>query len=191
MGELGHRALEGEPPLVEEAHPVADLLHLVEEVAGEEDGDPLRLEALDEVQELPGGLGVQAQGGLVQDGHLGPFEEDLGEAQALAHPPAEGGDLPVPDLPEPHALQDLLNPGLRLLVGKAQEPRGVAQVLPGGKLPVEPHLVGQVAHPGLDLEGLPHGVKPQDPGLPEVGSVSPRSMRMVVVLPEPLGPKRP
>ena len=72
------------------------------------------------------------------------------------------------------------------------EARRVAQVLAAGHAAVEADGFGQVADLALDLAA---GCAP-DPAratraLPVVGSVSPRSIRMVVVLPAPFGPSSP
>ncbi len=70
----------------EDRHPIADRLHLVEEVAGEQNGHPLVLgEALDQVEHLHHTLGVDGGGGLVEDQHRRAFDQGVGHPKTLLH----------------------------------------------------------------------------------------------------------
>jgi 3-hydroxymyristoyl/3-hydroxydecanoyl-(acyl carrier protein) dehydratase len=48
---------------------------------------------------------------------------------------------------------------VRLLAREAAEPRGVAQVLDAREIVIEADLIGHVAHPALDFEGLAQRVE--------------------------------
>src|SRR5438132_1685149 len=58
-----------------------DLLELGQDVAGEEDRHALGTEPADELADLAHFLGVEADGGLVEDEELGLVEEGLGESE--------------------------------------------------------------------------------------------------------------
>jgi len=55
-------------------------------VGAEEDGAPLAFQALQELPNLPGGLGVQAGGGFIEEEDGRIREQGAGEGQTLAHP---------------------------------------------------------------------------------------------------------
>src|SRR5688500_5534252 len=72
--------------LRDDRDPVADLLDLMEEMAGEEDGlAAVDGEASDERAHLLDAGGVEADHGLVEDDELGVAEQRRGDPEALAH----------------------------------------------------------------------------------------------------------
>ena len=67
-----------------------------------------------------------------------------------------------------------------------------AQVGAAGQVGVEGRALDQGAHPGEDVAGPGrHRLPQQLRRVPCVGATSPSSIRMVVVLPEPFGPRKP
>ena len=70
-------------PVVHDRHPIAEPLGLVHVVGGEQDGAPVRLEAFDQLPELPAGLRIEAGGRLIQEEQLGVADQRAGQGQAL------------------------------------------------------------------------------------------------------------
>ena len=124
----------------------ADLLHLAEEVAGEQYGDPPLGEASDELAHLVHLLWVQAVGGLIEDEQLRPAEERLGDAEALAHPVRVGPHRAVDRIAELGHGEGLLHVGLR--EGLPPGPPVEAQVVDAGQVRHEPRPLHQGADPG-------------------------------------------
>src|SRR2546425_12401937 len=71
--------------LSDDADAVADLLHLVQKVAAQEDGAALSGEAWDQLAHLARAGRVEAIGRLVQDNQLGVTQKRGGDAEALLH----------------------------------------------------------------------------------------------------------
>jgi hypothetical protein len=73
-------------PTVDDGNLVADLLHLVEEVGGQEHRSTLRDEAADHVAELVNAGGIEPVGRLIQDQELRVCEQAARNTEPLAHP---------------------------------------------------------------------------------------------------------
>ncbi len=67
----------------EQAHPIADLLHLAQQVRGEQNRDPFPAEVLDQIQQQLRGMRIEAGSRLVQNDDLRVLEEQLGKPQPL------------------------------------------------------------------------------------------------------------
>ncbi len=78
LGALGHDAAA-----IDDHHPIADHGDLRKDVGREDDG-VLAGQGPDEGADLGDLLGVETDGGLVQDQHLGVAQQRLGQAHALA-----------------------------------------------------------------------------------------------------------
>jgi hypothetical protein len=78
--------VEGQQAGAQDGHPVPQALRLLQVVGAEEDGAPLAFQALQELPNLPGGLGVQAGGGFIEEEDGRIREQGAGEGQTLAHP---------------------------------------------------------------------------------------------------------
>ena len=61
------------------------VLHLAHEVAGDQDGAPLRGEVLEQIADPDDALGVQAVDGLVEQQRRRIAEQGGGDAEALEH----------------------------------------------------------------------------------------------------------
>ena len=79
----------------------------------------------------------------------------------------------------------------RARVGEPIEARDEFQVLAHREILIEAEALGHVADMALDLVGLRADVVAEAGAVPSSGVSRPHSMRMVVVLPEPLGPRKP
>ena len=95
VGELHHRAYQGDLALVEQRHPVTDALYAVEQMRAEQHRHACPLQPADHLQQLEGGVRIQPRGRLVEDRDLGLLHDDLGNAQPLAHAARKSGDALV------------------------------------------------------------------------------------------------
>jgi len=96
---------------------------------------------------------------------------------------------------EAHSRRGFLDAAVELGARDLIELTDVGEVLTRGQLLIEAHRIRQVANACLDraltLSGSLAGSRPRTSTRPLVGSVRPRSIRIVVVLPDPLGPRMP
>ncbi len=87
-GQLLERALADEPARGEDADPVAHRLDLVEQVAGQQDGQAALVgQPPEQVQDLDHAERVDGRGRLVEDEQVGVLDQGVGDAQALEHAP--------------------------------------------------------------------------------------------------------
>ncbi len=92
---------------------------------------------------------------------------------------------------EPQVLEHPLDRVRRSARGDAFDARDEAQVGRHRHVAVERRVLGQVADPPPHLERLSKTSKPSTVTVPLVAGMKPVMMRMVVVLPAPLGPRKP
>jgi hypothetical protein len=103
--ELGRRAVRDEPPPVDDHDAVGELLCLVEQVRGEHDGHPVRLELADVRPGQPPGSRVEARGRLVEEHDLGTTDQRECERQALLLPAGEVAEAGPAGVREPDTLE--------------------------------------------------------------------------------------
>ena len=186
-GHLGHRALHEDLAAVDDRGHVADLLDLVQQVGGEEDGPAVVDERAHELAELDDAGRVEPVGRLVEDQQLRVGQQAAGDAQPLAHPHRVGLHSLVGALGQADAVERDLDPAVR----SGSRRRRDAQVLPAGQVPMEARLLDDRTHP-LERVTAPLGDgHAEQAHLPAVAGVRPSSTRMSVVLPAPLGPRNP
>ena len=99
--------------------------------------------------------------------------------------------LSLPRSVRPAWRRDLVDRLLRGLAVQPVEARRVAQVRAARHVVVEADRIRQVADPAFDLTRITRRVEPDTRASPSVGSVSPSSIRIVVVLPAPFCPSSP
>ncbi len=160
--------------------------HLAHEVAGDEDRPALRGQLLHQVPHPEDALGVQAVDGLVEEQHLRVAEERRRDAEPLAHAEREALRAPLGHVLEADHAQDLVHP-LRRDAGELGEREQMA-----ARAPAAVHGLGvqERAHLPRRVRQLPDGWPPIVTW-PAEGWSSPRIIRIVVDLPEPLGPRKP
>ena len=135
----------------------------------------------------PGHAGrVETVGRLVEDQHLRVAEQRRGQPEALAHAERVAADPAVRVGGQADLVEDLVDPRGR----EPGEPRGDPQVVAARAAGVE---AGRLQHRADDPAGLAQvGVAaPPISASPAVGRTSPSSIRSVVVLPAPFGPRNP
>jgi hypothetical protein len=135
-------------------------------VAGEEDRHAaIADEAPQQVEDLDDAERVDRRRRLVEDQDVGVFHESVRDAEALEHAPRVRLDLVVGSGGQADLLEDLLDRRLGELPRDAIQAGGVAEVLAAGQVGVEADGIGHITDAAFDVERIPCGVEPDDPGL--------------------------
>ena len=166
---------------------VRHLGDLGQHVARHEHRAPLRRVPAHEVAQPADPLRIESVGRLVEDQDLGLAEEGGGEGKALAHPERVVARAPRRRLVECHGLQGLVRARLGIPAARATGP----QVVPGAAAGVEARALEHGADRPRRVGQLPVRAAVERSRVPLDGSARPRIMRRVVVLPAPLGPRKP
>src|SRR6185437_5336607 len=95
---LGDRTHHHDTPGLEQRHAIADALYLVEQMRRQQHRGAAALQLADQSEEFDRGLRVEPRSRLVQDRDLRALDDDLGEAEPLAHAAREGRDALVRDI---------------------------------------------------------------------------------------------
>ena len=145
-GDLGDRPGGEAAALVHDDHVGAGLLHLAEQVAGQDHGPALGRVPEQDIAHLADLRRVEAVHRLVEDQQVGQAEHGLGDGQPLAHPPRVGPHPAVERGPEPGDLQDLVQ--VRPGGGPPGGPPVQVQVGPAGQVRQEPGSFDERPEPG-------------------------------------------
>ncbi|BAS17911.1 hypothetical protein AHiyo8_62140 [Arthrobacter sp. Hiyo8] len=175
-----------------DTHMGAHLFHFREEVAGDEHGGAPGGEGADQAAHLPGPLRIQAVGGFIEDKQFPRPQQGMCNSQPLLHPERIGAHLFARGMGQPHPLERFIHPcgpGPRgcVKIGAVQSPkvrRPGQERVEGRPSTSEPTLGRTVA----SWRGIS---PPRTRMRPFVAAANPSSNRMVVVLPEPFGPRKP
>ena len=187
LAQLGKSALVDDPALADDRHPVAELFHLGEQVAGEQDGDPLAGEPANEQAHVAHPRRIETGGRLVQKQQPRRAQQRGGDPEPLLHPVRVAADPVVAPVAQLDQLEHLLDPVARarlVVVGKQ------AQVPPAGQVRVEaPAPRRSRRHRQARAPPGASGSRPNSSIAPAVGRISPSSIRSEVVFPAPFGPR--
>ena len=157
-------------------------------MAREQDGDALVGEAAHEYAHVAHARRVQAGGRLVEDEQGGVADQRSGNAKPLAHAVRVAADLVALPVGQLHGIERRVDPAL----GAAAVERGdELEVAAAGEVGVEARRLHESGHPGQRPRPLDQRVAPEQLGDAGVRADEPSSMRSVVVLPAPLGPRNP
>ena len=169
---------------------VACLLDLVEQVRGEEHRPALGDELADHRPELEDAARIEAVHRLVEDQQLGVGQQAAGDAEPLAHALRVALDAVVGPVAQPDA-----RAARRRSARTSPGPRTAAtitQVLAAGQVVVEVRLLDDRARRArAPRRGRSGTGRPRMRIVPASGRVSPSSIRISVVLPAPLWPRKP
>ena len=167
---------------------VGGVLHLAHQVAGDEHGAPLVGQRAQQFPHPADALGVQAVDRLVEQQDVGVAEQRGRDAEPLApcraRSRAPGRRRRTPGRPARSP-----RPPARRAAGCSA--RGRAGARYGGPAGMPGARVDQRAHPAHRAAVSSRYGRPSTVAVPAVGRVRPRTQRIVVVLPEPLGPRKP
>src|SRR5579884_2082231 len=133
--QLAQRPLVGDAAAADDGDAVAELLHLGEQVARENDRDPLAGEPLDERAHVAHPRRVEAGRRLVQQEQPRRAQERGGDAEALPHPVRVAADAIVGAVGEVDELEHLVDARAGAVAVEVGEQ---AQVAPARQVGVEP-----------------------------------------------------
>src|SRR6516162_9531298 len=137
LDELARRPLGGDPALVHDDEPVAELLRLVHVVRRQEERHPAPFEPVEPVPDDVPGLRVEPGRRLVEQEHFRVVDERAGDGQAPLHPARERLDAVVRPLRELDELEQLIRPLAELAPGEAEVAAVDEDVLADGQVAVE------------------------------------------------------
>jgi len=148
------RAEGDEPPLVDDAHPVGQLLGLFHIMGGIEDGHALPAQLLHHVEDAAAALGVDAHRRLVHEQQLRPVEQPGGDVDAPLHAAGEGLDVILGPVAQPDLGQQFVDAPLQLPAAHAIEAAPKAEVVAGAQRAIEGDLLGHDADVPANAEGV-------------------------------------
>lgn len=131
-------------------------------------------------------LRVQIVRWLIQQQQVRVSQQGTGQPEPLAHPERVPLHVPVSGAPQRDEVEHLLHPVETDPAGERERPQLVA----AGPAGVEVGRLQQRADAPRRVLQLAVGMA-EDKRLTEVGSARPRSIRSVLDLPAPLGPRNP
>jgi hypothetical protein len=140
--------LHDDAPVVDDRDLVADLLHLVEQVRGEEHRPPLGDEPPNHGPELVDPGRIESVRRLVEDQKLRVGEQAAGDPESLAHPERVALHALVRSLREPRARQGSVDAGVGLGLARRRDHR---EVLASGQVAVEAGLLDDRPDAGQGL----------------------------------------
>ena len=178
-----------QPAAVDDRHTVARLLDLAEEVARHEHGAPLGTEPREQLADLADAGRVETVDGLVEHEQRGVLQQRRGEAEPLAHAERVLADVVVGPLAPARRGRALR----RLAVGRCGRSRRAAtRFSRAGHRREQRRASRRSRRPGASpWRARRDRCWPNSAVLPAVADTSPSTQRMVVVLPEPFGPRKP
>ena len=117
------RCRADEAPLVEDRDVIGDALDVVEDVGGVEDRR-VAAQPFHQVEDVAPADGVERARRLVEQEHLRPADEGLGDAEPLAHPAGVGPGRAIGGVRDAGPLQRLVDPTLdRVAAPRGRSPR--------------------------------------------------------------------
>ena len=186
--QLGAGALRLDPSAADDHHPVGDGLDLGQQVRGEQHGAAAVGEVAQHAPHPAHAFRIEAVGGLVEDQDLGVAEQCVGEPQALAHAERVLADTPPGRrLVEADELQQRVDALRRHAHGVGGDGERLAAAAPG----VLGGRVEQDADASARASAGRGSARRGSVPWPLSGCERPTSIRIVVVLPAPLGPRKP
>ena len=138
----------------EQRDAVTDALHPLEQMRRQQNRYALGLEAADDAEEFGGGVRIEPRRRFVEDRDLRALHQNFGKPEPLPHAARKGADAFVGEIGKPDPVERFGDPLLALGEPKADQPRGVAQIVGRGEIVVEADGIGQIADAPLDRERL-------------------------------------
>ena len=148
------RALGDHLAVVDDGHPLAQLVGLLQVLGAEQHGGAAGHQRPDDVPHLVAAAGVEAGGRLVEEQQVGGDDDAGGDVEPAPHAAGVVLHGAVGGVHEPERLEQLDRPRLRRGVGEAEQPTEQGQVLATGDLVVDRGQLPGEAHPAADLVGL-------------------------------------
>ncbi len=153
--QLLHATLRHLPSLVQHDDPVAERLHVGEDVGAEKHRLPRRLEIPDDAAHLHPAHRVQPRHRFVEDHEFRVVQQRLGQPQPLHHPLGIFPDRSAPGSRKPDPGEELRRAGLRVRAGHPAQLAAKAKELPAGEIFVEVRLLRHEADAAANVGPVP------------------------------------
>src|SRR4029453_9000437 len=140
--ELGDRTLGDQRAASDDANPIADLLHLAQQMAREQHRAVARAQRTDQRAHLCHACWVEAVGGLVQDQEVRVLKKRRGQAKALSHALRVRLESVATSVPE----ADLVKRDVDALLAEAPVAGHDPEVVSTGQVGVEARLLDDRAY---------------------------------------------
>ena len=138
--------------MVDDPDTVADALGLLHVVRRVHHGKAFAPEGLHPFQDGVAALGIDADGRLVQHEQLRVVEQSGRDVHAPFHAAGERVEAVVAPVGQLGQLEGLVDPGCHGTAPELVQPGKELEILPGGEVGVEGHILGHVADERLDIE---------------------------------------
>ena len=133
--------------------------------------------------------GIESRHGFVEEDDLGIVQNGLRDAHALQHAFGKFAQLHAFNVGQSHARKHFFHARLALFGGNAGKLPVVVEQFVRRQIIIEIRLLGKKSDLRFDSRVGP--VRPRMRAVPAVGKTRPISIFKVVVLPAPLGPRKP
>src|SRR5207302_4690100 len=177
-------------PFVDDHYLLASLLDLRQDVRAKDDGVIPR-ETLNQVPRLVDLLWVEGGGGFIENQYVGVVNDGLRQANPLPVAFGQFSEKLVLDLAHRATIANIIDPFFQIRSRQSLQLAHKFQVLGRLHLRVDWRRLGQIADSLLTSNGCSRTSKPATLAVPADGGRKQVSMRIVVVLPAPLGPRNP
>ncbi len=178
--------------MVKEDHALANVLHVVQQMRGEENRDPPPSDLPHQVEHLPSTRGVEAARRLVEEEEVRVVHERHRELGSLAHPGRELFDRPIPGLSEPREPEHLVRAREGVGPLEPSDLTGERDALHRVQLGDDrPHAPESSRAPAAAPKTFSMPDVPRTSTVPPAGVRNPRSVLRKVLFPAPFGPRSP
>ena len=141
------------------AYSVADLLHLIKLVGGNQNGPPFFFRHLtDQRHQFPHSFRVKSQRRFIHDDHLRVLDQHIRHAETLLHTTGIGSCLLIRRSGHSHFFQKNINPLLQLFAAEAVQSSGKPQIFPSRHIHIKANAVRQITHDLFYRNGVPRTV---------------------------------
>jgi hypothetical protein len=161
LDQLAWRSLSGEPALVHDDEPVAELLGFVHVVRRDHQRHPVLLQAIEPVPEQVAGLRVEPGRRLVEDEQVRVRDQGTRDGETSLHAAREGIDPIVGPLGQLGEVEQLLRPLADHLLGHIEVAPVDHQVVEHRELQVQRVLLWHQPHPGSNAGTVLRRVHPE------------------------------
>ncbi len=138
------RTVGDHPSVIDDENPLADGFDFGQDV-GRQDHGVVLSELGNELTNLDDLVGIETDGGFIEDEHRRLVNERARQTDPLAIALGEGADHLSPDIHQHAALEDVGEPFGKIRPADTLDIGAKAQVLAHPKLGIEGHILGQVA----------------------------------------------
>ena len=187
--ELARRPLGDDLAVVDDRDPVGELVGLLEVLRAQQDRRALGDERADDAPDLVARARVQPGRRLVEEHELGRHDDARRDVEPAPHPAGEVLDELAGRLRQPERVEQLAGAVLRRLAAQPEQAADEDEVLAAGEVLVDGRELAGEAHEPAHGVGVVDDVVAEHARAAGVGRSSVARMRIVVVLPAPLGPQ--